>query len=94
MTRRHTCGRPTDEVVGELNLVLKGWANYFRLGSVSKAYRTVDGHVRYRLRRWLCCKHKATGSGRSRYTDAYLEETLGLTRLSRLRTTMPWAKAT
>jgi hypothetical protein len=32
---------------------LKGWGNYFRLGSVSKAYRAVDSHVRNRLRRWL-----------------------------------------
>jgi hypothetical protein len=61
MTRRHTCGRDTEEVVGELNLVLKGWANYFRLGSVSKAYRAVDRHTRNRLRRWLCRKHKVKG---------------------------------
>ena len=93
MTQRHTCGRPTDEMVGELNLVLKGWANYFRLGSVSKAYRTVDSHARNRLRRWLCWKHKVPGGGTYRYTDKYLEETLGLIRLSRFRTTMPWAKA-
>ena len=30
--------------------MLKGWANYFRLGSVSKAYESVDSHVRNRLR--------------------------------------------
>jgi len=36
--------------VGELNLVVRGWGNYFRLGSVSEAYRAVDGHLRYRLR--------------------------------------------
>jgi len=47
-------------VVGELNLVLRGWANYFRLGAVSKAYRAVDSHARYRLRQWLCSRHKST----------------------------------
>jgi RNA-directed DNA polymerase len=94
MTRRHTCGRSTDEMVGDLNLVLKGWANYFQLGSVSKAYRAVDSHARNRLRRWLCCKRKLEGKGTRRYSDQYLEGTLGLTRLSRFRTTMPWAKAT
>jgi group II intron maturase len=36
------CGRDTEEPVGEFNLMLKGWANYFRLGSVSKAYESVD----------------------------------------------------
>jgi len=93
MTRHQTRGRETEEVVGELNLVLKGWANYFRLGSVSKAYRAVDRHTRNRLRRWLCRKHKVKGSGTRRYPVAYLHETLGLLRLTRFHTTLPWAKA-
>jgi hypothetical protein len=46
MTQRNWCWKETEELVGELNLVVRGWGNYFRLGSVSKAYRTVDGHVR------------------------------------------------
>ncbi|MGA8478926.1 MAG: group II intron maturase-specific domain-containing protein [Chthoniobacterales bacterium] len=33
-TDRKTCGRDTEEVIGELNLMLKGWANYFQLGVV------------------------------------------------------------
>jgi RNA-directed DNA polymerase len=93
MTERTTGGQETEVVVGELNLKLKGWANYFCLGSVSKAYRIVDGHVRQRLRRWLCRKHKVAGTGTHRYSDEYLEATLGLTRLSHFSTTMPWAKA-
>ena len=93
MTRRQTGGRDTEEVIGELNLLLKGWANYFRLGSVSKAYRAVDRHTRNRLRRWLCRKHKVKGSGLRRYPVAYLHETLGLIRLTRFHTTLPWATA-
>jgi RNA-directed DNA polymerase len=93
MTCHQTRGRETEEVVGELNLVLKGWANYFRLGSVSKAYRAVDRHTRNRLRRWLCRKHKVKGSGTRRYPVEYLHETLGLTRLTRFHTTLPWATA-
>ena len=37
-------------VVGQLNRTLVGWANYFRLGPVSKAYRAVDQHALRRLR--------------------------------------------
>jgi hypothetical protein len=93
MTRRQTGGRDTEEVIGELNLLLQGWANYFRLGSVSKAYRAVDRHTRNRLRRWLCRKHKVKASGLRRYPVAYLHETLGLIRLTRSHTTLPWATA-
>src|SRR5262245_8214566 len=70
-----------EEVVSRLNRQLDGWANYFRLGPVSKAYRAVDSHARRRLRRWLCRKHQVKGRGTSRYPDTYLHQTLGLTRL-------------
>jgi RNA-directed DNA polymerase len=39
-TQREANGRDTEEMIGELNLMLKGWANYFRLGSLSKAYES------------------------------------------------------
>jgi group II intron reverse transcriptase/maturase len=94
MTQRKWCWKETEELVSGLNLVVKGWANYFRLGSVSKAYRVVDGHARYRLRQWLCQKHKVQGHGRNRFRDEYLYQKLGLIRLERFSTNLPWAKAT
>jgi RNA-directed DNA polymerase len=93
MTQRKWCWKETEDLVGELNLVVKGWGNYFRLGSVSKAYRAVDGHTRYRLRRWLCSKHKVKGPGRNRFRDEYLYQKLGLIRLERFSKNLPWAKA-
>jgi RNA-directed DNA polymerase len=93
MTERKWCWKDPEDLVGELNLVVKGWGNYFRLGSVSKAYRAVDGHMRYRLRRWLCFKHKVKGPGRNSFRDEYLYQKLGLVRLERFSTNLPWAKA-
>jgi Group II intron, maturase-specific domain len=68
----------SEELVEELNVVLKGWGNYFRLGSVSQAYRSVDSHVCDRLRRWLSKKHQLNTSGHKRFSDQYLKERLGL----------------
>ena len=40
-------------VVGRLNRLMTGWANYFHLGQVSPAYVAIDRHATRRLRRWL-----------------------------------------
>jgi RNA-directed DNA polymerase len=90
-TQRSTLGDPVEEVVAGLNRKLRGWANYFCLGPVSKAYRAVDSHARHRLRQWLCRKHKQAGRGTGAYPDEYLYEQLGLIRLEKLTANLPWA---
>jgi group II intron reverse transcriptase/maturase len=82
-----------EEVVGRLNRKLTGWANYFCLGPVSPAYHLLDEHVRQRLRRWLCKKHKVAGTGTSRFPDQFLYEKLGLVRMAPRTHNLPWAKA-
>jgi len=72
-----------EEMVGRLNRLLRGWANYFCLGTVSAAYRKVTAHACQRLRWWLTRKHRVRGVGCSRFPDQYLHETLGLIRLQR-----------
>jgi len=84
----------TAEMVGMLNRKLIGWSNYFSLGPVSRAYRAVDQHTRYRLRRWLRRKHQGqTRSGVMHYPDEYLYDSLGLVRLERRTRNLPGAKA-
>jgi group II intron reverse transcriptase/maturase len=92
-----TCRRntllDTEDVVDCLNRRLRGWANYFKLGLASKAYRAVDRHVTTRLRRWLCKKHKQPGTGYTRYPNEYLYQELGLVRLPSLTRSFPRAYA-
>ena len=92
-TDRQLCWRDATEVVERLNQGLNGWANYFRLGSVSKAYKAIDAYTGTRLRRWLCSKHKTTGGGYAHFPDEHLHEQLGLTRLWKFTQRLPWAKA-
>jgi hypothetical protein len=94
LTERGTTYREVGDVILDLNRSLRGWANYFRLGPVSKAYRTLEQHTTTRLRRWLCRKHKASGgTARSHYPDQHLHERLGLINLVGLTKSFPWATA-
>ena len=80
-------------IVNRLNRKLAGWANYFCLGPVSPAYKAIDIHVKQRLRRWLCKKHKVQGKGFRRFPDQYLYAQLGLINLPKRTHDLPWAKA-
>jgi group II intron reverse transcriptase/maturase len=91
MTGRRWTLMDAADRVSRLNRMLVGWANYFCLGPVSKAYRIVDRHARHRLRQWLCDKHKLRGKGISRFPDEYLEQTLGLVQLQVRTRNFPWA---
>jgi RNA-directed DNA polymerase len=80
-----------EQVVAKLNRIMGGWANYFCLGPVSKAYRAVERHACKRLRQWLCAKHKRQGSGTKRYSDEALYGEFGLVRLTSKTASLPWA---
>jgi RNA-directed DNA polymerase len=72
MTGREQTLLDQEIVVGKLNRTMIGWANYFCLGPVSKAYQAVESHASKRLRQWLCAKHKERWPGTKRFPQASL----------------------
>jgi hypothetical protein len=93
MTQRRWLLLDAQGRVARINRLLRGWSNYFCLGPVSKAYRSVDRHASRRLRQWLRRKHKVQGEGTARFPDEYLYQELGLLRLQERTRSFPWATA-
>jgi RNA-directed DNA polymerase len=87
LTRR-TCGDNLAELVGErLNPILRGWMNYFHRSTNAADFRTLDSHLRARLRAILRKRRGLRGRGRGpdhqRWPNRFFDE-LGLLSLEQL----------
>jgi len=93
MTATSTTWQETTQMVGKLNRTVRGWANYFQVGTVSSAYRAIDSYLAARLRRWLRTKFKKRRQRGGGYPPSILYDRLGLVRLTWRGRNRSWAKA-
>lgn len=75
--RRHT-SQAVDRVIYLINPILRGWVNYFRIGSSSRCFGYIKDWVEKKIRRHLMRARQRPGFGWDRWSRAWLYKTLGL----------------
>ncbi|MGZ8755789.1 MAG: group II intron reverse transcriptase/maturase [Acidimicrobiia bacterium] len=80
-TDRRFASRELDEIVADLNAVLRGWGAYFRYGNSNRKFATIDDYVHWRMSKLASVKYATRGRLRvSRFNYAWLTG-LGIHRL-------------
>ena len=76
LTGRSQVGMELKEVIGRLNLFLRGWGNYFRTGNAAMKFVTLDRYVWWRLFRLMCKKRgRNLRAGQAdRWTSAWFHD--------------------
>lgn len=61
ITERKRLSNTPDEVIKFLNIVIRGWRNYFRIGNCALKFQQLDRYIRYRLEQWVRAKLGSRG---------------------------------
>ena len=66
--------------VAQVNPILRGWVNYFKVGNSSQAFNKVKYHVERKVRRFAAKQRKRTGFGWKRWSSDVVYGSWGLFR--------------
>jgi len=70
--------QPIEEVIVLINPILRGWANYYRVGNSSKCFGYVKCWVDKKIRRHLMRARKRKGFGWNRWSNQWIYQNLKL----------------
>ena len=76
-----TLWRAAEEVVPEVNRMLKGWGGYFHYANSTQVFSRINVYAANRLRRWLWRKGRCKQALWGKYPDQVLREHHGLYQL-------------
>ena len=77
--------QPVGRVIAEINPILRGWVNYFRIGNSGRCFAYVMNWVEKKVRRHLMRARNRAGFGWTRWSTVGLHEALGLLHDYRVR---------
>jgi len=75
--RRHV-SQPVEGVITEINPILRGWVNYFRIGNSSRCFSMVKRWVERKIRRHMLSAQNRLGMGWKRWSTQWIHGTLGV----------------
>lgn len=82
--RQHV-SQPVGEVIEQINPILRGWMNYFRIGHSSRCFSKIRDWVEMKIRRHLMRSRLRKGKGWKRWSSEWIYRWLGLYNDYRLR---------
>ena len=82
--RQHV-SQPVGELIEEINPILRGWMNYFRIGHSTRCFSKIRDWVEMKIRRHLMRSRMRQGKGWKRWSSEWIYRRLGLYKDYRLR---------
>lgn len=70
--------RPIKQVIEQINPILRGWTNYFRIGNSNKCFGYIREWIEKKIRRHLMRSRQRKGFGWKRWSSEWIYRTLGL----------------
>jgi RNA-directed DNA polymerase len=83
--------QPLREVIQAVNIVVRGWVNYFRIGNSTQTFNVVRYEIERKVRKFVMKRQKRRGFGWKRWSREEIDQKWGLYRDYRIQYLYPKA---